>query len=185
MNQLLRQLQHLVARLSPREQRLIAVFGSLVVVALAWSLILAPILDGRDGMRREIDGLAGELAELDSLAHRIREVARDAPKGASKKVVAEADFSLLGFVEKAAAATLRPESIASMSPSRRPLEGGRQENSVELKLSAVALDEVVALLRAVEGEKSPVYVRQFTIKKRYDDPSQFDLTLVTAASLPG
>ncbi len=185
MKQLLRQLQHILVRLSPREQRLIAVLGALFAVVLVWSLALGPFLDGRSGMQREIDSLAGELADLDSLARRIQEVARDAPKGAAKKAGAGADFSLLGFVEKAAAATLRPESIASMSPSRRPLDGGRQEASVELKLSAVALDEVVALLRAVEGDESPVYVRQFSIKKRYDDPSQFDITLVTAASLPG
>jgi hypothetical protein len=91
---------------------------------------------------------------------------------------------VLGFVEKAAGASVRPESIGSMTPSRRPLDGGRHESTVELKLSGATLGEVVALLRAIEGEASPVYVKQFSVKKRYDDASRFDVTLIAAAALP-
>jgi type II secretory pathway component PulM len=182
VNARLHQAQLLLARLSPREQRLVAIFTSLVAVVLFWSLVVSPFLGGREQVRHEIDTLRSELGTLDGLAHQIRKVQSDAPKGGTSKPTA--DFSLLSFVEKAAAASLRPESIASMNPSRRALDAGRQESTVELKLSAVTLGEVVALLRAVEGETSPVYVKQFSVKKRYDDASRFDVTLVTAATLP-
>ena len=183
MNARLHQAQILLARLSPREQRLVAIFTSLLGVVLLWSLVVSPFLGGRDRVHHEIETLRSELGELDGLARQIRHVQADAPKGAAPAKPA-ADFSLLGFVEKAAGASLRPESIASMSPSRRALDGGRQESTVELKLSSVTLGEVVALLRAVEGENSPVYVKQFSVKKRYDDASRFDVTLLTAAMLP-
>lgn len=183
MNVATHQAQILLARLSPREQRLVAVFTTLLVVVLGWSLVISPFLGGRERMRREIDGLRVELAELETLARQIRQIEADAPKGAAA-TKPSADFSVLAFVEKAAGASLRPESIASMSPQRRPLDGGRQESTVELKLSAVTLGEVVALLRAVEGERSPVYVKHFSVRKRYDDASRFDVTLVTAATLP-
>jgi type II secretory pathway component PulM len=177
------QLQLLVARLSPREQRLVAVFASLLGVVFVWSLVIGPFLGGRERLRKEIDGIQSELTDIDSLAQRIRQTEHEAPAGARKTPVA-ADFSVLAFVEKSAGSTLRPESVASMTPARRPLDGGRQESSVELKLSAVSLSEVVALLHAIESEGGPVYVKQFSIKKRYDDPSEFDVTLVTAAALP-
>jgi type II secretory pathway component PulM len=173
-----------LARLSPREQRLVAVFGALLGGVLVWSLVLSPILNGRDGVRREIDSLRAEIPALDGLARQIRQVKAERPDG-HKAPAVPADFSVLGFIEKAAGASLRPESITSMSPSRRPIEGGRQESTVEIKLSGVALGEIVALLQAVEDETSPVYVKQFHVKKRYDDASRFDVTLVAAASLPG
>ena len=184
MNARLHQAQLLLARLSPREQKLVAVFGALLAVALLWSLVLSPFLSGRDRVRSEIATLQGELGQLEGLARQLKQVQADAPKGGAAPARATADFSLLSFVEKAAGASLRPESIASMSPARRALDAGRQESTVELKLSAVTLGEVVALLRAVEGDDSVVYVKQFTVKKRYDDASRFDVTLVTAATLP-
>lgn len=183
MNVAVHQAQLLLARLSPREQRLVAIFAGLLVVVLAWSLVVAPLLGGRDTMRREIESLRGEIGQIEALAREIRRSEAEAPKD-GQPVAIPADFSVLAFVEKAAGASLRPESIASMTPSRRALDGGRQESNVELKLQGASLGEVVALLRAIEGEKSPVYIRQFFVKKRYDDPSRFDATLVAAAALP-
>lgn len=183
MNARLHQVQVLIARLSPREQRLVAVFAGLLGTVLAWSLVVSPFLNGPSGMRREIDVLRSELTELEALAGQIRHTEADTPKdGASVKPAA--DFSVLAFVEKAAGASLRPESIGSMTPSRRVLDAGRQESTVELKLSGATLGEVVALLRAIEGERSPVYIKQFFVKKRYDDPSRFDVTVVASATLP-
>jgi len=183
VNAALHQAQVLIARLSPREQRLVAIFAGLLAVVFAWSLVLAPFLGGRASMRREIEDLRGELSQMEGLARQIRQTEADAPKD-GPGVQPPADFSVLAFVEQAAGASLRPESIGSMTPARRPLDGGRQESTVELKLSGATLGEVVALLRAVEGERSPVYIKQFFVKKRYDDASRFDVTLVAAATLP-
>lgn len=185
MNVAVHQAQVLLARLSPREQRLVGIFASLLAVVVVWSFVIAPFLGGRENMRREISTLRSELAELEALARQIKQSEADLPKKGGGAAKPPADFSLLGFVEKAAGASLRPESVASMTPSRRPLDGGRQESMVELKLSSVSLGEVVALLQGIEGERSPVYVKQFFVKKRYDDASRFDVTLVTAATLPG
>jgi hypothetical protein len=184
VNVAVHQVQVLLARLSPREQKLVAAFAGLAAVALLWSAVISPFLGGRETMRREIAGLRDELSQLDALARQVRQIQAERP-AADKTGKAPADFSLLGFVEKAAGSSLRPESIASMTPSRRPLDGGRQEHSVELKLSSVTLVEAVALLRAVEGQAGPVQVKQFSLKKRYDDSSRFDLTLVTSVTLAG
>lgn len=183
MNARLHQLQLLLARLSPREQRLVTVFSALVAMMLAWSLVVSPFLGGRERMRRDIDGLRGELTQIESLAAQIRLLEADAPKSGAPKPLPEG-FSVLAFVEKAAGASLRAESIASMTPARRPLAEGRQESTVELKLSSISLGEVVALLTGIESEKTPVYMKNFSVKRRYDDESRFDVTLVVAAALP-
>lgn len=184
MRRLLEQIAALLARLSPREQRLVSIFTLLLAATLLWMGVISPVLDGRRRMAAEIEGLRGDLAALADLGKKIH-AAEGNLAGAAKGGDAEKGFSLLAFVDKAATSSLRRESVASMSPARRPLEGGREETTVELKLSAVTLPEIVALLRDVEGGKAPVYVKHLSIKKRYEDASQFDVTLVTAAVTRG
>ncbi|MBI5504895.1 MAG: type II secretion system protein M [Deltaproteobacteria bacterium] len=174
----------LLARLSPREQRLVSVFTALLALTLLWTGLVSPLLAGRGRIAAEIKGLENDLAALGDLGRKIH-AAEGNLAGADRSADAEKGFSLLAFVDKAATASLRRESVASMSPGRRPLDGGREESTVELKLSAVTLPEIVALLRDVEGGKSPVYVKHLSIKKRYEDASQFDVTLVTAAVTRG
>ena len=184
MKELMHQARVLLARLNPREQRLVAVFGVLLAAVLGWNAVLGPFLGGRETLAHQIDGLKAELASLESLARQIRERQATAAQGASAAAPG-ADFSLLGFVEKAAGEALRAESIASMTPARRPLEAGRVESTVEVKLTAVSYGEAVAFLQALEEGASPVFVKQFALKKRYDDASHFDLGLVAAVNLPG
>jgi len=180
MRRLLEQAAALLARLSPREQRLVSVFAVLLAVTLAWVGIVSPVLTGRRRIATEIEALRSDLAALGDLGRKIH-AAEGTLAGTAKNAEAEKNFSLLAFVDKAASSSLRRESVASMSPGRRPLEGGREESTVELKLSAVTLPEIVSLLRDIEGGKAPVYVKHLSLRKRYEDASQFDVTLVTAA----
>ncbi len=180
MRRLFDQAAALLARLSPREQRLVSIFTVLLMIALLWSGLVSPLLAGRGRISAEIAGLNGDLAALGDLGKKIH-TAEGNLAGAAKTAEGDKGFSLLAFVDKAATASLRRESVASMSPGHRQLDGGREESTVELKLSSVTLPEVVALLRDVESGKAPVYVKQLSIKKRYEDASQFDVTLITAA----
>jgi len=180
VRRILDQAAALLTRLSPREQRLVSVFTVLLALVLLWTGVVSPVLGGRGRIAAEIEGLSGDLAALGDLAKKIQ--AAETNSGAAARTGdADKTFSLLAFVDKAATASLRRESVASMSPGKRALEGGREESTVDLKLSAVTLPEIVAMLREVETGKGPVYVKHLSIKKRYEDASQFDVTLVTAA----
>ncbi|HYB97973.1 MAG TPA: type II secretion system protein GspM [Candidatus Limnocylindrales bacterium] len=179
MKQFLHQIELALSRLSPREQRLVAIFGGLLAVVVVWSFLLAPVLAGRQQLAEEIVTLSEDLADLEKLSRQIR-AAQAGGAAKARPTESDAGFSLLAFVDKAARASLRAESIAAMSPGQRALDQGRQESMVELRLSAVTLPEIVELLRSIEDDDSAVYVKQFHMKKRYEDPSQFDVTLVTA-----
>jgi hypothetical protein len=65
-----------------------------------------------------------------------------------------------------------------MNPSRRKVREGEEETLVEVRLSAVPLPEIVGLLRNVEQATEPVYVRRVELKRRYDDKTLFDATIV-------
>ncbi len=180
MNELLRKLGAILARLSPREQRLLAILGTIVAAVVAYSLVIQPLTAGRRRIEAEIASLRRDLAEMKILAGQIRV----AQSGATaRKPGAEKDaknFSLFSFMDKATAAAVSAESVASMNPSRRELEDGTLESTVEIKLSQVSLAEIVALLKRIENAERPIDVRRLDMKKRYDDRDRFDLVLLAA-----
>jgi hypothetical protein len=49
---------------------------------------------------------------------------------------------------------------------------------VEVRLSAVPLPDIVGLLRNIEQATEPIYVRRVELKRRYDDKTRFDATMV-------
>ncbi len=167
-------------RLSTREQALIAVFAALVAAVLIARGIVAPAVAMREGLQRRASALASDLDAIAELAARIESLdaqlrAQGAASGSGK------DFSLFAFVEKATARSVRRESVSAMNPSRRALPDGREEALVEVRLSGSPLSEVVALLREIERAGKPAYVKRLELKRRYDDHSRFDATVVVGA----
>jgi hypothetical protein len=65
-----------------------------------------------------------------------------------------------------------------MNPSRRKVRDGEEESLVEVRLSAVPLPDIVGLLRNIEQATEPIYVRRIELKRRYDDKTRFDATMV-------
>ncbi len=181
MNEQFRRLSAVLARLSPREQRLVGIFAAWFAAVLCYNLIIEPLAGGRRRLESEITSLRRDIGTMATLASRIS-VAESGKAGrTAKRSALSKDFSLFSFVDKVTAASLRPESVASMNPSRRELDDGSVESIVELKLSQVSLAEVVAMLRGMQEAAQPVFVKRFDMKKRYDDRNRFDIVVVTAA----
>jgi type II secretory pathway component PulM len=181
VNETLRQLPRAVAtafgRLSKREQRLITIFAALSGLAVVYVGFIEPILAGHSRMEQRIMTLADDIEAMRRTATRISELEREIGK-ADAAGATPADFSLFSFVDKAASATVSPGSVTAMNPSRRKVRDGEEESLVEVRLSAVPLTEIVGLLRNVEQSPEPIYVRRVELKRRYDDKTRFDATIV-------
>ncbi len=181
MNEYLRPLLGLLARLNPREQRLVVVFLALLAVVVVYGVIVEPLVGGRRRLASDIESLSGDVAVMETLADRIHALETIGAKKRKGPAGPAEDFSLFAFIDKAAVGSVREETVASMTPTRRPLEQGMEESTVELKLSAVTLAEIVALLREIEGARHPVYVKRLDMKKRYDERREFDVVLIAGA----
>ena len=181
MNETLRQLPHALAaafgRLSKREQRLITAFAALLAGAIVYVGILEPIVAGRARMEQRIVTLVDDIDSMKRTAARIAELERELGS-AEAAAVTPADFSLFSFIDKAASATVTPGSVAAMNPSRRKVRDGEEESLVEVRLSSVPLPEIIGFLRNIEQATEPVYVRRVELKRRYDDKTRFDATIV-------
>lgn len=179
----LRQLPRTVAtsfaRLSPREKWLVGAFVATLALSAVYIGVIEPLTAGRRHMEQRIQNLGDEIAYLRSAGARVADLERALAR-VSKNEVTPKDFSLFAFVDKAASATVAPGAVAAMNPSRRRVRDGEEESLVEVRLSAVPLTEVVAFLRKLEEGTNPVFLRRVELKRRYDDRSRFDATVVAA-----
>lgn len=184
MTQLLQQVGHAISvaigRLSPREQRLVAILGILTAVAALYVGVVEPVVDARGRTEKRIAQLSSDLTTMDALARRIASLEPQVRLD-SDAAAADADFSLFSFMDRATSASVDPDAIASMNPARHQVREGIEESTVELRLTTVSLSEVVGLLRKIELAEHPVYVKKVELKRRYDDHTRFDVILIAGA----
>jgi type II secretory pathway component PulM len=178
MNAVLRRIGILFARMNPREQRLISVFAALLLSAGLWNVIIEPVLSGRDGLRSEIGVLQNEVSALALMAERAGTL--EQATSTDEAIESDPNFSLLAFIDRVTSSSVSSQSIDAMTPSRRRVDASTEENLVELRLASTSLAEVVDLLESIDDSPNPVFIKQFDLKKRYDDDTRFDVTLVAA-----
>jgi type II secretory pathway component PulM len=185
VNPMLRQALHAIStafgRLSPREQRLIGALGLVAAVAGLYVFAIEPTILGRARLERRIETLSSDLVEMQRLGARISRLESELGTKTPRKKTADSDFSLFSFMDKATTATVNPDAVAAMNPSRRQVREGLLENAVELRLSTVSLHEIVGLLRKIEQAGQSVYVKRVELKRRYDDHTRFDAVIVTGS----
>lgn len=93
--------------LQPRERRLVSGAAVVLGLALAWSLLLAPALEGRARLARTLPALQSQLAQAEALA---AELSRGGPAATGRASPAELQAALrLGAAESGLA---EPESPA-------------------------------------------------------------------------
>ena len=88
-----------------QEQRMLAIGGAVVGLALFYSLLVAPAMDGSAQLRKSLPQLRQNVAELKSLARTANELAARAPLQAPPMTRAALDNSL-------AAGGIKPQSLS-------------------------------------------------------------------------
>jgi general secretion pathway protein M len=89
----------------------------------------------------------------------------------------EGQFSLLAFMEEAAASVQIRDRIVGMQPQQGTAQQGYQETAVDLRLDGIQLPQLLALLVALEQAPYDVQVHHLQIKPKYDNPVNLDATL--------
>lgn len=171
-------LSPLLARLSPREQRLVIVAALVSLSALLYLLIIDPLWQRQIDLRARVAAKERELHELvalrqEYLAARAEEEHSQAVEGAN--------FSPLGFLETLARNIVGQEKVTAITPTSQETRAGASFATIELKLSGVSLRELVELLHKIETTGSMLHPHRLSIKKRYKDPYTFDVLLTTVA----
>lgn len=163
-------------RLSPRERLLLSVTLGVVLVIALYSLVWEPLAEGRARLASQIAFRRQQLEEIQQMRMIYMDLLRRLE--VSKEIIArpEEGFSLFPHIEATVSQVVGRDHIASMNPDSQVVANTYREESVELKLVNVKLQQMVELMHKIERGARPLRITKLAIKKRPRDPHQFDVT---------
>ncbi len=131
-------------------------------LALAVGIVFWVIMPLADGITTRKERLAHTLrveAEAIQLADSLRQ-AQSQPAGPTRP----AGFTIFSFVENAATKEGVKSHVEFMRPANRDLGGGRRETAVNLRLSGLSMQQLLAFLQRLETAGQGVHVRQLILR---------------------
>ncbi|OGW47625.1 MAG: hypothetical protein A2V62_03535 [Nitrospirae bacterium RBG_19FT_COMBO_58_9] len=162
---------------SQRERIIVVSGGAVVAAALAFILVVDPLMASIDKLDRQARRKAKDSQELALVAQEyVAKQARIA-KLEQRMPSPPAQFSLLAFMEEATTTAQIRDRIVGMQPQAPLVVQGYQETSVDLRLDGVTLPQILALLVAIEQAPYQVQVHHLQMKPKYDNPVNLDATL--------
>ena len=167
-------------RLSSRERTLVGLAGGGLLVIGLYTLVWEPLDNGRTLLARRIATKQHELVEMQHLREGYLDLLTqfELRQGIIKK--ADPKFSLFPHIEATVGQVVGRDHIQSMNPQNKEIAGAYREDSVEIKLTAVTLQQLVDLMYKVEKSPQPLRITRLQVKKRLREPSTFDITATVA-----
>lgn len=168
-------------RLSPRERLLVGLGGGLLLAGLLYTLIWEPLESGRIALAKRIQTKQRDVIEMQHLREDYLALLNQ--YDLRRKVIEKADpkFSLFPHIEATVGDVVGRDKIASMNPQNKELGGGAyREESVEIKLNAVTLQQLTDLMYRIEKGTQPLRLTRLQVKKRVREPQTFDIVATVA-----
>jgi len=168
----------LAARLSSRERWFVGLAGGVVVILLLSLFVMEPLRDMHGRLQAKVVAKERELTDVAALANIYEQLRRELEEVGSVNSTTRSPFA---FLEGLAMSTLGREKLAAINPVGHEERGGVTQETIELKLTGVSLQELVDLLYKIDVTGTALRCTNLAIKKRYKDPYTFDVTLTAIA----
>lgn len=179
-----REIFNFYQRLSPRERLLLGLaVGSVLAISL-YSFVWDPLVAGREALERRITAREKDLGAMEAQRTRYLELTRQVEASQGVLVKTDQNFSLFAHLQNAVAQVIDRTHIQSMNPSEKNLSDEYQEQAVEIKLTAVNLEQFVNMLFRIEKGDPQLRVSRLQVKKRYNDPHSFDIVATVSLLKP-
>ena len=165
-----------------RRERMILLGGAGVgALSLLFVLVIDPWLEHLSRLDRQIVRTQHQIRELGVLGTQFASLRGRLAAVEDKLASGQGRFSLLPFLEEAAANAQIRDRIAAMRPQTNPPVQGYKETIVEVRLEGVLLSELLALLVTLEDSPSLLQVKRAQMKPRFDAPHLLEATLLVSA----
>jgi general secretion pathway protein M len=162
----------------PSRERTVVLAGGIVAgFSLLFVLVVDPLLAKFDLLKRQAARKEKDIKELALLSQEYAAKRDRLAKVESRMPASDSQFSLLTFMEEAAATARVRDRIAGMQPQVQSLPQGYQETAVDLRLEGVQLPELLALLVAIDQAPFDLQVRHLQIRPKFDNPVNLDATV--------
>ena len=180
MNDWIQSAMHAYARLAPRERALLQGAVALTLLTILF-LTVSSYRSAKADLRAKITAKHRQLDEVQQLRRTYLRLKQQAETLTTTYGQRPESFSLFSYLDGVGKKTVSREKILAMSPSSKTIGDQYVEEAVEMKLANVTLPQVLELLHQIETAPTPLLVSRLQMKKRYDDPYEFEVTLVVTS----
>jgi len=164
-----------------REKRLLQVLGAVVAMLLAYDIVYLSAVDISEGLHDRVASRRMELMQVRSMIGTWTQLGAEMAAAEKRTVPKSGDFSLFSVVEQSLTKSIGHEKIASITPADKPVPGGYQQYTIDLKLSGLSLAQIVDALYGVQTLSVPVTVSNLHIRQRTPDTHSYDVDMTCAA----
>ncbi len=172
----------MMRNLSQRERWVLGGGVAFVLAVAIWLGVIAPYREAQQLLETRIDSRRQQVEEMQRLAARYQRLQRQV-RTAQNRPSRRPDFSLFSFVETLTENLGVRERLVSLRPHQGSSGGEFREESVEIKLERLTLEQLVQLLYGLEKGEAALQVKNMRLKTRFDDRSRFDATLFVSRYL--
>jgi len=168
-------------KLEPRERLLVQVAGGLVALFVVFNFVYLPIQNAIGGLGDRIQERQHDAIEVARMMRAYQGLRVDLATMRTRTVAASGDFSLFSVVEQALTHAPGKDKIGSITPAEKTIPGGMKQYTVDLKLNALSLPQIVDTLYGLNSLNVPVTVSTLHVTRRSQDQHTFDVEMTCVA----
>jgi general secretion pathway protein M len=170
--------------LAPRERRVLVAGAVIAALTLLYVLVVDPLLARNQDLERLIAQKTREHTEVVRLGDEYRQARAQLESAEARLSKAGRDFQLLSFLENLTVRQRMRDKIAYMRPQPQATVGRFREQSVELKLDRVTINQITEFMAQLQGAPQGLRVKRLSMTRRYDDADRLDVIVQVAAYQP-
>ena len=164
-------------KLAKRERLFVSLAVCAIVLFITLEFLVLPFFKERSRMKRGIIAKQVELRDVLEASAKLKAL-RSSSQGLEQSLMKrEPRFALFSYLEQAAGTAKVKENIKSMKPSTSKGQGDYKESTVELRIEAVTLQQLVDYLYRIESPEKAVFIKRMSIQSNKIGKGYIDVIL--------
>jgi general secretion pathway protein M len=171
----------MIAQLSQRERWALIVGAIVILVTILYLGVISPYLNALNLLDTRIAARQRQVQEVQALRLEYLRLQRQLSDSEARMAKGSAGFSLFSFVEAVTVQVATKENLVYMRPQPPSTQGDFREESVEIRLDRIRLDQLVRLLYSIESADAYLQVKNLRVRTRFDNRTQLDVVLTISS----
>ena len=152
-------------KLAKRERLFVTLAAVAIALFILLEFLILPFFKERGRMKRGIIDKQVELRDVLEGSARLKALRRNSLGLEQSLARREKGFALFSYLERAAGTARVKNNIKSMRSSTSKGQGDYKESTVEVKIEAVTLQQLVDYLYRIESPNKVVYIKRMSIQE--------------------
>jgi type II secretory pathway component PulM len=165
----------------PREKRLLSLLGAVAVILFIYNAIYQPALGLRDNLAGQVAARQQQLMRVRAMMRTYERLRDDLASTQKRTVAGGKDPALFSVLEMTLTDSVGRVKIGSITPGERPVPGGFEQYTVDVKLNELALPQIVDALYGLQTLKVPITISNFQVRQHARDSHSYDVDLTCMA----